>query len=321
MSGVDRLSAVCRRWMQNRREHDASLKHPLFPALLDQLRAGQWEVFRAVFRVLPTDERHVVLCGIAQRANSTQEFTAFALNDGTTGALVHAAVLAHHAWQARTGRRASAVPTDKAARFVHLLNAAHDGLMAAHRGAPLDPEPLARLIPVLMGLEADGSVILRCYEQLAADGRPHLPAGYDMVEALSLKWGGDAGAMFGFARTQSQVQPGHGSLLAYAHIEQWVSERMERGEGACRYFRASEVRRDILHAYDRDRMGLADNYYGLIARGVYALCFYHLGEQYLARQELTAIGDRHASKPWVYLDGVPRRAVNKVRRWAGLEAL
>lgn len=303
---------------------DLSLGHPAAPLLMDHIAARRWNGCESLFSSLRVDERFVLLSYCAQQALPSDAFDDWsASSESFIARLFRGTLLTYAAWDARGGARESEVSEAAAAEFTRLLDESWHTLLAAHEAAPDDPEPLTRLIPVAMGLEVERNVLSDLFVRCTETRIPHLGAAIYMAEALSAKWLGSTEESLDFARGHAERFPEHRAVVAVAHVENWVWERMhyedKRSEG---YFLRPSVQAELRHYWQREPdFAQRSDYFRFAALNTYAFCFMLSEDDERTRDALRLMGDGCTPKPWIYSTDNPVQFIDISRRHLGLTAL
>jgi hypothetical protein len=295
------------------REVDLSLGHPSAVILLEHIKARRWAECESLFLSLPPDERSVLLGYCAQQSLDPELFDQWApdANSFASG-LFRGTALTYAAWQVRGGGSGKAVSEDDHAQFIRMLEDSWDTLLAVHESAPDDPEPLARLIRVAMGLEIGSGDIRKLAARARETGVPHLGVALAATEALSEKWLGTANEALEFARAWAEGTPRDRVVIACAHVENWLWLTMQdEDEEASQYFARASVRRDLRECWARETdMSARTDYFRFHALNYYAYCLMKMDEEPLARQALELMGAGITPKPWGYNTDKPVFVVN-----------
>ena len=300
------------------REVDLSLGHPAFSLLMRHIEGRQWADCESVFLALPADEKYVVLGSCAQQRIPPDYLDEWASHSNSyVGRLFRGTYLTYAAWRVRGSQMS--VSSGAHAKFTDLLEESWKTLLAAHEAAPNEPEPLARLIPVAMGLETGTDDVHELFTRSVNTRIPHLGAAFYAVEALSAKWLGSNEDALAFAREYAEYNPSDRVVIVCAHVENWVSDQ---GERSSKYFDRPEVQRDIRECWGREMAGSDRmDYFRIHALNYYAFCLLLMKDDELTIEALHRLGANITSKPWVYSTDKPVLVVNTARRHLGLPAM
>ena len=332
MEGQGLLHALMGRmfhWLQGRaapkvRPIDLSLGHPQVPILAACLESGDFDSFEKTFTTLGTDERFVSLSALAQGTipwDALDEWVA--KSESFVAPLFKGTALTYQAWEARGGSVAADVPDEAFEKFFSILDQSWEHLMAAHRMAASEPEPLTRLIPVAMGLNVSRDTLDNIFATFKATGVPHLGATMYMVEAVSPKWLGSSDEVFAFARAHAASFPYQVAGIVLAHVEHWVYENKIRGlKSSEDYFMRRTVQQEIRECWQQETdMATRSDYFRFAALNLYAFCFVMMQDDALVTDALNLIGNRCTPKPWEYASRDPAWLFSATRSEMGLPSL
>jgi len=274
--------------------------------LRDELNRENWQAARDLLHhVEDPDDRYfyTVLC--ADRQGRPEWLDAWVAAEPTAGTplLVRGAHAVYWAWEARGG--AGADQTSEAAfrTFHERLELAEADLRAAAARSPSDPTPWTFLVTTCRGLEHGLEELATRFEEVLARHPGHRAAHSQMLQGVAAKWGGSELLMFNFAReaaSTSQAGSGLASILAEAHIEQWLSLD---GDEQVRYFERQDVLTELHQAADwsvrhpswQPHPGWPRDH------NLFAFCF-ALGDDFpAAAYHFQAVGDLVTASPWQYL--------------------
>lgn len=316
-------------WLQARsapkiRPIDLSFGLPAFPHLAAQLDAAQFEPFEQTFTALTVDQRYIALSALAQRPLSNEALDQWAANPTSFVApLFRGTSLLYQAWEARGGSVAAEVPDDAFDQFGVLLDQAWGHLIAAHRMAENEPEPLVRLIPAAMGLGVSRDTLDNIFAAYKATGVPHLGATMYMVEAVSPKWLGSRDEVFAFARAHAAHFPQQTVGIVHAHVENWIYENKIQGDKRSEdYFSRRHVQEEIRECWQQesDFSDRAD-YFRFAALNMYAFAFLMMQDDARLTDALNLIGHYCTPKPWEYVSLDPYWLFVTTRAELGLPEL
>jgi hypothetical protein len=303
------------------REVDLSLGHPSAANLLEHIRARRWEDCDSLFLSLPHDERSVLLGFCAQQSLSPELFEEWTSRTKSfVSGLFHGTALTYAAWEVRGSGRGQQVSGKQHDRFAALLEESWDKLLAVHDAAPDDPEPLARLIPVAMGLETGADDVRKLMVRCRETGVGHLGAALSATEALSAKWLGSPEETLEFARAHAESIPHERVVIAAAHTENWLWLAMQdEGDEAQQYFSRDSVQRELRECWACEQdIGRRTDYFRFHALNYYACCLLKMEDEQLCRQALEAMGAGITPKPWIYSTDKVVFVVNTARLHFGL---
>jgi len=306
------------------REVDLSLGHPSANLLLEHIKARRWTECESLFLALRPDERYVLLGYCVQQPFPRELFDEW-MSDSSSfvAGLFRGTAMTFAAWDVRGGGRGREVSDENQTQFTAMLETAWDNLMAVHKAVPDEVEPLARLIPVAMGLETGADDIREIMARCVNTGVPHLGAALYATEALSEKWLGSAGEALEFAYAHAEEHPRDRAVIACAHAENclWLAMQ-DRDNDARQYFSRPDVQRDLRECWGRevDIAGRTD-YFRFHALNYYAWCLLGMDEDTMLREALDYMGTGIVPKPWTYATDKPVFFVNTARRHMKLPSI
>ena len=298
------------------REVDVSLGHPSAGVLVQHLAERRWADCESLYLSLRADERFVLLDYCVEQGLAHELFDEWhSISKSYVAGLFRGTAMTHAAWQVRSGARAAEVPEENMKQFHVMLEECWNNLYAAHEAAPGDPEPLARLIRVSMGLETGADDIRELVARCTGTGVPHLGAGLAATLALSAKWGGSQEEALEFAHAYAEENPHDRAVIASAHIENWFWHIMEdQSELADKYFSRADVQRDLRECWGREtQIAKRTDYFRFHALNHYAWCLVQMQEEEMAREALDYMGAGVMERPWYYQTDKPVLLVNTAR--------
>lgn len=293
------------RWLRARGAPQAcllelSLGLPAVPQLASQLEAQQFDQFEQTFVQLSVDERFVALSALAQQNFPNDTLDAWlASSTSFVAPLFKGTAVLYRAWRTRGGRAPVRAAVETFDECEALLEQSWGYLITAHRRAEKEPEPLARLIPVAMGLRVPRNTLESIFASYQKTSVPHLGATMYMVEAVSPKWLGSREEAFAFARAHARQFPCQTAGIAHAHVEHWIYENKVRGNAASDgYFARQDVQREIRECWLREhRFANRTDYFRFAALNSYAFCFLMMQDDALLTDAVELIGSYPRPSP------------------------
>src|SRR5688572_14216399 len=295
---------------------DLSLGHPLAAVLVQRIAERRWADCESLYLKLPADERCLLLSYAMEQGLAPDLFDEWHSNsESYVAGLFRGTAMTHAAWEVRGSGRGKDVPEDAATQFHALLEQSWENLLPAHEAAPDDPEPLARMIRVAMGLGASGDDVRELVARCVGTGVPHLAAGVSATVALSAKWLGSQLEALEFAHAYAEENPRDRAVIASAHIENWLWHGMEgEDELANKYFTRSDVQRDLRECWGREtEIAKRTDYFRFHALNHYAWCLIQMQEEEMAKEALEYMGAGVMERPWYYQTDKPVLLVNTAR--------
>lgn len=233
---------------------------------------------------------------------------------------VHANIISgsnkiHWAWEARTGNYAEEVADKQWKHFFDRLEQAQNLLNRAVYIDSSNAEAYSYLIKTAMGMGAAQSELFTLFSVLKMKSPNHLIGHSHMLYALTEKWGGSDEDMFSFARnTFTQATPGSslGALIAQAHIEKWSDIEDEDDELACTYISSSDVKEELLQAFNQsiNHKNYQYNVLTPMFAGIFAMAFYLSGNYKMARINCAKLTKGLSEYPWYYLNETEKDTLN-----------
>jgi hypothetical protein len=280
---------------------------------------GNWQFVREfLMNVDDPDDRYFYL-NVAADLPGPQPWVERWTNAEPTSALallVRGTHEVHWAWQARSARHAKYVSAEQRQTFVDRLRVAETHLDESAELDPSDPAPWAQLISCGMGRQVGPVEAMRRFNAVTARHRWHIGAHLRMLQQLCVKWGGSHEEMHKFAEETVATMPagcGLGSLIAWAHFEEWTRLPAEEKGG---YISRPEVATSIASAADLSvrhpdyvrRPGWPN------AHAIFA-CTFNTTEQWAAAAEqFDVLGDVVTILPWIYFSLGPVHKFERTRR-------
>ncbi len=301
---------------------DLFFGHPRAAFFVDLVKSARWTELEQAYLALRTDERHIMLSALAQDHHSSGTFSDWtAASDSFVAPLFRGTLLTYLAWDARGSARGSEVTEEAAEQFVSLLDDAWNHLLAAHQKADDDPEPIARLLPVAMGLNAPRETLEDIFERYKAMQTPHLGAALNMVDAISPKWLGSTDEMFAVARAYAELRPEHVVAIAHAHVENWCYLHLLREDPSSKsYFTTEAVQRELRECWQREAdLASRRDFFGPATLNTYAFCFLMMQDDALLTQALELVGEHATRRPWIYVSEHPHWVLETARKDLGLK--
>ncbi|MDH5766949.1 MAG: hypothetical protein OEZ38_13135 [Gammaproteobacteria bacterium] len=211
------------------------------------------------------------------------------------------------AWESRGSGTADTVSTKQINKFFEHLVHAQEAFLEAIKHNKDNPEPFASLLIVAKGLSLDDDEKWKYFVQMVKRDPLHYFGHLSMIDALNPKWGGSTQAMFGFARTIANNQPGKklfSALIAMAHIEQWLYLSMSEEDEYEEYFYRPDVVNEIEQNYkiNYPELPVQADYVDYYTLNLYAFCFYQMNNVDEARVILNFIKKRGVDYPWIYIN-------------------
>jgi hypothetical protein len=298
------------------REVDLSLGHPSAGVLVQHIAERRWADCESLFLSLRADERSVLLSYAVEQDLAHELFDEWhSRSESHVAGLFRGTAMTRAAWEVRSSARGTDVPEEDMKQFHVMLEECWNNLYAAHEAAPDDPEPLARLVTVSMGLETGADDIRELVARCVGTGVPHLAAGLSATVALSAKWAGSQQQALEFAHAYAEENPHDRAVIACAHVENWFWHVMEdQHEQADKYFTRHDVQRDLRECWGREtRMAARTDYFRFPALNYYAWCLIQMQEEEMAREALDCMGAGVMERPWHYQTDKPVLLVNTAR--------
>lgn len=295
---------------------DFSLGHPSAHVLANHIAERRWADCEELYFTLRADEKSVLLGYVVEQDLDHDLFDEWhASSESFVAGLFRGAAMTRAAWEVRSGARAAEVSEENMKQFHVMLEECWNNLYAAHEAAPDEPEPLARLITVAMGLETGSNDIRELVARCVGTGVPHIAAGISATVALSAKWGGSQEEALQFAQAYAEQNPNDRAVIACAHIENWLWHIMEeQSEQADKYFTRHDVQRDLRECWGRETgMAKRTDYFRFHALNYYAWCLIQMQEEEMAREALELMGAGVMESPWHYNTDKPVLFVNNAR--------
>ena len=299
------------------RKVDHSLGHPSADILVQHITERRWADCESLYLSLPADERCVLLSHAMEQDLAHELFDDWhSSSESFVAGLFRGTAMTHAAWAVRGGGRGKDVPEEDAGQFHALLEQSWDNLLPAHEAAPDDPETLARMITVAMGLGASADDVRELARRCVATGVPHLAAGLSATVALSAKWLGSQEEALEFAHAYAEENPRDRVVIACAHIENWLWHGMEGEEElANKYFTRPDVQRDLRECWGREtQIAKRTDYFRYHALNHYTWCLIQLQEDDMVREALEYMGAGVMERPWHYNTDKPVLFVNIARK-------
>ncbi|MEU7999716.1 hypothetical protein AB0B66_00875 [Catellatospora sp. NPDC049111] len=265
----------------------------------------------------PDPARHSFYVGIASTKSGLMEWIDDAVRtdpEPTLPLLVKGLKAIGWAWEARGGGYADSVSDDAWKVFAQRLVVAENCLDDVLDRDPKNVEALVGMITLANARSKGLDEIQRAFAAVIAVDPTHQDAHWSMLQAVCRKWHGSSELMFEFARERAAAHPGTGLpvLIAYAHLEEWLSRKRDYA-----YLEQPEVGADLKAAAEQSiwhpafREGLETPRLW----NAFAMAF-AMGDNYAEAERCFArIGDGLATrKPWAYY-GKPGKAFLKWRDW------
>ncbi len=272
------------------------------------LSEGRWIEAENFLTEFDTDGRSAIIDPLVSEEGRSEYYDAWLKErpDSAIAWMVSGFQNIHWAWDARGGGTADIVTNVGMQLFYSRLNEAHD---AFGRSVNLDSQyadPYVGLMTVAMGTGWEREQLWDYFAKALVRSRYCYSAHSQMIHAVAEKWGGEPGEMFSIA-SKAVVSAVNDTplvgILAEAHIEQWLYLGMcEQDDEAEVYFRTTEVRQDLINAYEKMKGAKVDSYQMIQALNNFTFCFYMGGMNELAKEAMIRLEGRVLEHPWDYLD-------------------
>ncbi|MEU8661409.1 hypothetical protein [Actinoplanes philippinensis] len=281
--------------------------YPEFGVLDAAVARRDWAGCRAALDDVSPGGRTLLLQAAAESPD-LEEWLRYLLQadpwDSTAAALL-GMHLTKVGWRIRSSASAEHVSADQFRQFREWLRKAEAVLIDAAARAPHDPAVWAARLTTARGLQVDLAEIRRRHDRMAAADPHHLPGQRQYLQSLCPKWYGSWPQAHAFAHeAMTAAPPGapQGSLVAEAHIEQWLDLGGEYKRAATAHLIGA---RDSLHdaasrsiwhpAFRRDPGWVS-------AASAFAMVFAQAGDQQSAARVFALLGPLASRWPWSYYD-------------------
>lgn len=275
-------------------------------ALTAAAGAGDWAAVRQAAAPFDLDRDHWVLSEIADTEGVEDwigravEQSAEDAGERATALLVSGARYINWGWQARTTARASQVSQEQWRTFHERLTIAEEQLLQAAELRPDWVAPWRRLLTSGRGMSL-GRAVGEARRDAALRRDPlDLETHVEWVSQLQTRWGGEPGEALAFARdafARAPLGQRLGSVIAYAHIEDWFeaegTDRLDRPAVRDELREAAE--HSILHPGYERRPGWQYEF------NLFAMALSLAGEGATARRVFRELGGAYTRRPWNYL--------------------
>lgn len=273
--------------------------------LRDLITAGDWPAARNLLRAEHDDDDFAFLLAVASNVPGCEQWLPNAVRADLADPLpllLYGTRAIRWAWEARSRARAQRVSRDQFSVFFERLRLAEDCLQDVVRRDPKNTSAWTGLVTLARGLELGLDEAQRRFDQVLEVNPTHFWAHYQMLQQLCRKWGGSHAAIHAFAQNAATAgAPGSrlGSLVATAHLEEW----MDQGKEGVNYFKSSEILKQLHTAANRSvrhpdyRQGKGwpqDN-------NPFAMTFSLSGDQTAAAEQFRVIGNLVTELPWAHL--------------------
>jgi hypothetical protein len=281
-------------------------------ALTAAARAGDWAAVKQAATPFDLDRDHRVLNEIAD-VQGVEGWIGAAVEEEPEGSAARATALlvsgaryVHWGWEARTRASASQVSQEQWKTFRERLTVAEEQLLQA---AELRPEwiaPWRRLLTSARGMSL-GRAVGEARRDAALRRDPlDLETHLEWVTQLQPRWGGEPDEAMAFARdafARAPLGQRLGSVIAFAHIEDWVEsdaqDFLERPAVRDELREAAE--HSILHPGHERRPGWQYEF------NLFAMALSLAGEGPTARRVFQALGGAYTRRPWDYLQDAAKQ--------------
>lgn len=282
---------------------DGTLGYNRAPAFYQYLMRRQYDDFARDYQTLPADGRELVINGIMSRPTLDYHLSTWASEqpDLAVTCLLRGINLTRQAWEARTAKLARDEPDQRARWFFDALQQARAYLTQAARLDPDDVLAPARLIPVLMGLEAGERTILTQLAVVKLRQPDHLGAHMATLLSLTPKWGGSVERMNAFA--DHHYADGRYPLLTAlklaALLEEWHEAKRTGDEETHRTFFDNPARRAlVVGLHEQFNASPGESVQVPLVQNYFALLLLKVSEPQRARQIIRDLRGRMSIQPW-----------------------
>lgn len=205
---------------------DRSLGFVRINEFRNYLLTEAYDKFERGYDLLPWADRTLLIEGCCSEPEYADAIERWAKThrESQQAHLFMGAMLTHRAWEIRTAQTADKVTMMQKERFRDMLQIALEHLEFADEVNPNDPETCARIVRVLMGLDAKEDIVERWFLSAKFMETNHLQAHLAMLTYLAPKWHGNSSLMHGFANKHYLASDkGILSVLPlFALVEEWV---------------------------------------------------------------------------------------------------
>ncbi|MFB7711767.1 hypothetical protein [Streptomyces sp. NPDC056105] len=284
-------------------------------ALVEAADSGDWEAVKAALTPFDLGRDHQVLAELAE-LDGVQDWIARAVEDDkehrATALLISGARHISWGWEARTSDRAVNVTQEQWRVFRERLHIAEEQLLEAAELRPEWVTPWRRLLTSGRGMSL-GPAVNETRLDAALRREPlDLETHIEWVSQLQPRWGGEPGQALTFARKAFAGAPeGHrlGSVIAMAHIEDWVESDSEdclvTPEIQDELLDAAE--RSILHPAHVRRPGWQEDF------NTFAMALSLASESIALPRVFQELQGAYTSWPWKYM-AQPEKMYARARR-------
>jgi hypothetical protein len=287
---------------------DPAAAHPELGMLRTALRGHDWAACRAVLDAASPGGRSALL-NHASDERGVDEFLRYVLQtrpEDSAAAALLALNLVDIGWEVRGSGWAADVPADRFALFHDRLRQAEAVLIDAAARCPADPALWVARLVTARGLRLGQAETRRRYDRLAATDPHHLTGQWQFLQSLCPKWGGAWPALHAWAwEAMAAAPPGavQGTLVADAHLEQWMAIAGSDLDAAAAYLASEPVRgalhraaqHSVWHPQFRAEHGWVQ------AASSFAMAFSLMGDRPAAAATFARLGPLAHRWPWEYL--------------------
>ncbi|MEP1230750.1 MAG: hypothetical protein ABJG88_08750 [Litorimonas sp.] len=299
--------------------YDPEHLHPKARNFLELCNSAQYQDASDLFYAEPRNERTYLLEAVNAMVEQDDFYDAWFNNSNgpPLSCLLRGSLLTQRAWHYRGYGRGEEVSDANVDLMHQCLNKAYNSLVPILRGEHLGQDSCAKIIRVLMGLNAEWEQIDEALAILRSFGGPHLLGEMNYLIASCEKWLGSHDKMYQSAHDACELYPNNPditALYATAHWERQLHyDVFEKNETDAEAFRNNpDILTDMTYRSKHLlKLGVGREGQFVIAHNLYAAFFCERGEWDLAQPHFAKMKTRISVYPWeFYEDDFLHRAYN-----------